>query len=269
MARTLKTNDTMVDEYGIDLKRPLFPQLVSLGDDYDAWVHRSYSPKTLRELAGFQTGPYAGSLTIFTQPWLERQTHMSWRLILSIWLPVALAALAASWLWRGTAPAVVAGLALSGIVLWTLVEYALHRMVFHSIPRSPAGQKFHFLAHGIHHLDPNDPSRLVFPPLAAAGLGLILYASLELLLPTGTALALFGGLILGYLAYDLSHYLSHHHKTDLAWLHFLKRYHLAHHHRDHDARFGVSSPFWDLVFRTGSLAVGERRTGDQPVGGAR
>ena len=26
----------------------------------------------------------------------------------------------------------------------------------------------------------------------------------------------------------------------------------AHHHRDPDALFGVSSPLWDLVFRTGS-----------------
>jgi sterol desaturase/sphingolipid hydroxylase (fatty acid hydroxylase superfamily) len=209
----------------------------------------------MRDLAAFQSGHHAGSLTIFANTGLERQTHMSWRLILSIWLPVALLALVAAWFWRGLSPALVAGWGFVGLLAWTLVEYYLHRVVFHNIPRSVGGQRFHFLAHGIHHLDPNDPTRLVFPPLAAFGIALILYTLLDLLLPTGIALAVFGGLILGYLAYDMSHYLSHHHKTDIGWLHFLKRYHLAHHHRDHDARFGVSSPVWDLVFRSGSLKV--------------
>jgi len=61
--------------------------------------------------------------------------------------------------------------------------------------------------------------------------------------------------MIGYLIYDMSHYLSHHHKTQNRWLKFLKKYHLAHHHRDHDRYFGVSQPFWDLVFRTGSLKL--------------
>lgn len=255
MALSLKLDDNLIDEFGIDLGQPLFAQIAKLGENYDPWIHRSYAPATLRKLAAHQTGRYAGSMTIFANPWLERQTHMSWRLILALWLPVALAALVAASLWRGLPPGVVLGYGLLGFVLWTLLEYFLHRVVFHNIPRSVTGQKFHFLAHGIHHLDPNDPTRLVFPPLAALGIAVVFFALLEVLLPTGIALAVFGGLLLGYLAYDLSHYASHHHKTDIEWLHFLKRYHLAHHHRDHNARFGVSSPLWDLVFRTGSLKI--------------
>jgi len=253
MARTLKTDENMVDEFGVDLKQPLFPQIASLGENYDAWIHRSYSPKTMHDLAAFQSGPYQGTMTVFANPWLEKQTHMSPQLILSLWLPVALAVIIAARLWQGLHPGVVAGWTLAGLGLWTLVEYGLHRIIFHNIPRSVGGQKFHFLAHGIHHLDPNDASRLVFPPLAALGLAVIIYTPLELLLPTGKALALFGGIMLGYLSYDMSHYLSHHHKTNIGWLHFLKRYHLAHHFRDHESRFGVSNPLWDIVFRSGSL----------------
>ncbi len=31
---------------------------------------------------------------------------------------------------------------------------------------------------------------------------------------------------------------------------FLRQYHLAHHYAVPDRHFGVSSPLWDLVFRT-------------------
>jgi sterol desaturase/sphingolipid hydroxylase (fatty acid hydroxylase superfamily) len=253
MGRTLTVDGNHVDEFGIDLKQPLFPQLDRLGENYEAWIHRSYSPRTMRRLAEFQTGPHAGSMTIFDHPWLERQTHMSWRLILSLWLPVILVLVGGAVLWRDVAPPRVAGWAIGGFLFWTLVEYLLHRVVFHNVPRSLLGQQVHFLAHGIHHLDPNDPTRLVFPPLAGFGIAIILYALLEILLPTGAAMASMAGLLLGYLTYDMSHYLSHHHRTDVGWLHFLKRYHLAHHHKDPDSRFGVSSPLWDVIFRSGSL----------------
>jgi len=33
------------------------------------------------------------------------------------------------------------------------------------------------------------------------------------------------------------------------WL-FLKQYHLRHHYKDDDRGYGVSSPFWDYIFRT-------------------
>ena len=30
----------------------------------------------------------------------------------------------------------------------------------------------------------------------------------------------------------------------------LKKYHIAHHYTDHESGFGVTSPFWDVVFGT-------------------
>lgn len=64
-----------------------------------------------------------------------------------------------------------------GLFLWTLIEYTLHRWLFHidARHRSSAFCTFHFLLHGLHHKVPFDPFRLVFPPLPAAILATIFY----------------------------------------------------------------------------------------------
>ena len=64
-----------------------------------------------------------------------------------------------------------------------------------------------------------------------------------------------GGLLIGYLVYDLSHYYQHHAKPRSRLGKWLKRYHLEHHHRRPDALYGVSNPFWDVVLRTGRSSV--------------
>ncbi len=35
---------------------------------------------------------------------------------------------------------------------------------------------------------------------------------------------------------------------------YIKRYHMQHHYKDPDTRFGVSSPVWDWVFGTQGAA---------------
>jgi len=91
----------------------------------------------------------------------------------------------------------------------------------------------------------------VFPPLAGIGIALVLYGLFELALPTPAALAAMGGLLVGYIAYDMTHYYTHHGKPRSRWGRFLKRYHLAHHHQQWERMFGVSQPLWDYVFGTG------------------
>ena len=246
---------SLIDEYGVDLARPLFPQIEQMGDNYEPWVHQGVTRKQLAQLAAVQTGPWVGSVSIFSQDWLEPGTHIKWQHVLGLWAPVALLCVAAASFWQGMPVGAALGWAFFGFAVWTLVEYILHRVVFHNIPHNTLGRKIHFLAHGIHHLDPWDATRLVFPIPLAIGLSLLIFGSINLLAPLDRTLAIYGGLMIGYLIYDMSHYLSHHHKTQIRWLKFLKKYHLAHHHRDHDRYFGVSQPFWDLVFRTGSLKL--------------
>jgi len=56
-----------------------------------------------------------------------------------------------------------------GIICWTLIEYVLHRFLFHSELYVTFPNKVaicgHFMFHGIHHSFPMDRYRLVFPPL--------------------------------------------------------------------------------------------------------
>jgi sterol desaturase/sphingolipid hydroxylase (fatty acid hydroxylase superfamily) len=46
------------------------------------------------------------------------------------------------------------------------------------------------------------------------------------------------------------HYATHHLAMKWGFLKFLKRYHLLHHYKTPDDRYGISSPIWDVVFGT-------------------
>lgn len=64
-----------------------------------------------------------------------------------LWLPVA-ALLAWKALAGGTPPQLAGGLAAAGVLLWQLIEYSLHRWLFHAVPSTPAAIIAHFLMHG-------------------------------------------------------------------------------------------------------------------------
>ncbi len=56
------------------------------------------------------------------------------------------------------------GTCLTGVLLWTLTEYLLHRFLFHMKPKDTFESKARlFLMHGYHHEFPNDKYRLVAP----------------------------------------------------------------------------------------------------------
>ena len=66
----------------------------------------------------------------------------------------------------------------SGVLTWQLIEYSLHRFLFHMEARSPAFIVFHFTMHGAHHKYPMDKDRLVFPPVPASGIAVVVLAGL-------------------------------------------------------------------------------------------
>lgn len=247
----METQD-FIDEFGIDLRLPLYPQIATLGDRYFDWVHSPIRKTTLAKLNDWDQGRWPGSVRIFEQDWLEVMTHIPWQLVLSIWVPVVVGLAALARFGQGMTWNRLAGFWLLGILVWTLVEYLLHRYGFHTPTSSSLGNRSHFLAHGIHHFDPFDGTRLLFPPLGGLGIAAVIYLGFYLVMPLDVSLILMSGLLSGYLIYDFSHYISHHGKVVDPWFRFLHRYHKAHHHRDPDALFGVSSPLWDRVFRTGS-----------------
>ncbi|MGW8374811.1 sterol desaturase family protein [Streptomyces sp. ODS28] len=142
------------------------------------------------------------------------------------------------------------GLWLLGYLLWTLVEYWVHRSVFHFSAKSPFTRRLHWLMHGVHHEHPNDPYRLVIPPAVSLPVGaLVLFGLRQLLGPDGW-MAAGAGFGAGYLAYDMLHFALHHHRARSPLLRALRRRHLRHHFEDERRGFGISAPYWDRVFGT-------------------
>ena len=142
-------------------------------------------------------------------------------------------------------------LVISGILSWTLIEYGLHRFIFHYSARSDFGKKFIYAAHLAHHENPRALrgilSGFVLSAPVAAVYGLMLYVT------TGSAHIasyLLIGVAVGYITYQLLHYQAHHRKPRLRILRYLQAYHLLHHYRTPELRFGVTTPVIDVVFGT-------------------
>jgi len=160
--------------------------------------------------------------------------------IVGIWLGVA----------AGYNALQTAGMVLTGLVIWTLTEYWLHRLVFHWEPDHPLGSRIHFIMHGVHHDHPNDRLRLVMPPAVSLPLAALFGGAYALTFGLPAAYPAFAGFIVGYLLYDYTHYHLHHHVPRTAAGKRLREQHMRHHFQDHRYGYGVSSPLWDAVFRT-------------------
>jgi sterol desaturase/sphingolipid hydroxylase (fatty acid hydroxylase superfamily) len=139
---------------------------------------------------------------------------------------------------------------LIGTLAWTLIEYILHRYVFHWMRDTPRGRRIHFLLHGVHHDYPNDGDRLVMPLGFSVPLSFVFYGLFYVTMGFRFGEPFFAGFVLGYLMYDGTHYAIHHFRQRTRIGKWIKRHHMLHHHLDHDGGFGVSSPLWDLVFGT-------------------
>jgi sterol desaturase/sphingolipid hydroxylase (fatty acid hydroxylase superfamily) len=200
-------------------------------------------------------------IRLFKSDLLEFFTHISPVTIVLLWLPIAVwLILYAALTVPGKAfPAFIPLGFLAGLILWTFAEYTLHRFLFHHQPTSPRQERIFFLFHGIHHAQPQVRTRLVMPfplsiPLAALFFGLFyLILGVGLKSPQWVA-PLMSGFLVGYLAYDLTHYATHHFPMRSGYAKFIKRYHMQHHYTDPTTRFGVSSPTWDWVFGTQGVA---------------
>ncbi|GAB3902260.1 sterol desaturase family protein [Larkinella knui] len=142
-------------------------------------------------------------------------------------------------------------LVIAGLIVWTLTEYVLHRFVFHFEPRGSIGRKIHFIFHGVHHDFPNDAKRLVMPPSVSIPLATGFYFLFYSFLPATYNYAFFVGFIAGYLVYDMMHYALHHHTFKSEFMKRIKKHHMQHHYADPTHGYGVSSDFWDRIFRSG------------------
>ncbi len=158
--------------------------------------------------------------------------------------PLAILGLAIWSFWRGD-PLLIGTWILALIVgcgAWTLVEYAVHRWLYHNVT-------FFDKMHDLHH---DDPKSLIGAPSFVSIILIFLVFYLPLLFVGQVFASGFtSGILLGYLAYMMVHHASHH------WvirpgslLYRLRLQHMAHHFHDVEGNYGVVTAFWDRVFST-------------------
>lgn len=135
-------------------------------------------------------------------------------------------------------------LALAGFLVWSLLEYVLHRWVLHGRLLAPSRE------HARHHSHPTDT---ISTPAMTITIGaLALWAALALLTSRGTAALLLFGTYAGYNYFAFVHHLQHHQPALLARIGFLddlRRLHAVH-HRTPRVHYGISSSLWDRLFGT-------------------
>lgn len=196
-------------------------------------------------------------IRLFKSDFLEFFTHIHPAVVVLLYGPVVVFFMVRAIIDRPTGAAIAPiwiGY-LGGILVWTLAEYLLHRFLFHYEPTRPWLKWVWYLIHGVHHEQPQCKTRLVMPPILSIPLAISFYALFALVVgglvgaPRWTG-PLFSGFLTGYLIYDMTHYATHHLSMKWGFLKFLKRYHLLHHYKTPDDRFGISSPIWDYVFGT-------------------
>jgi len=228
-----KTDESM--EYLVDWSKPMIPQLGSITKEYSEWVNK----------------PVDRPLILLGPPFLDFLSKTPWWAVPLFWVPSILYITKI-----GLQEAHASGYShsylsfIGGIALWSILEYLLHRFVFH-LDTSNAGAficKFHFLFHGLHHKVPFDRYRLLSPQLSATIIATIFYQPLRLI--CSCPKLVFAGMLLGYLCYEMTHYYAHHGSPTFSYMYNAKRYHLQHHFVRHDQGFGVTSSFWDKIFGT-------------------
>ncbi|EME48078.1 hypothetical protein DOTSEDRAFT_123020 [Dothistroma septosporum NZE10] len=226
----------------LDLNRPLLMQVFFGGFSKKFYLEQVHRP---RHYKGGDSAPLFGNF-------LEPLTKTPWWIVPTFWWPpVAYGTFLCA---RYFTFPILAAYWITGLCIWTIVEYGLHRCLFHlddHLPDNRYAITLHFLLHGIHHYLPMDRLRLVMPPTLFVVLATPFWylAHTVFFYDWYAAVAVYCGGIFGYTMYDMTHYFLHH-KNLPAYYRELKKYHLQHHFMDYENGFGVTSRFWDRIFGT-------------------
>ena len=127
----------------------------------------------------------------------------------------------------------------AGVFAWTLLEYVIHGVLGHAHRTFVSG------LHEVHHRDP----RAVFAlgswvPVIVVMLGALVFFG------AAPGVVFLGGVAAGFAGYELIHYRIHFSRPSCALEERLRGRHLAHHFKEPDAIFGVTTRLWDVVFGT-------------------
>jgi dihydroceramide fatty acyl 2-hydroxylase len=169
-----------------------------------------------------------------------------------------------AWAFRSAHPAVAVVFFGLGVMVWTLMEYFVHRYVLHGrFPDGP-GVVQHFLhvrfdpLHWEHHERPWDGEHIngrIGDTLPFAAVLVALAAPF----PVWSAPALIAGVLQSYIVEEWVHHSVHFYHFKNPYFRYIKAHHLYHHSPKGDGTgYGLTNGFWDIVFST-RIPAAQRR----------
>lgn len=227
----------------LDLSKPLLMQVWNAPWGKEYYLQQVHNPRHLKD-----------SARLFGPDFLEMFTRTKWYVVPIFWVPITVFLGYLSMLQFSDSSIVAKDLLqwplqlhrvepsavgkfvpsyLLGCLIWTLLEYFLHRFLFHvddHLPDANWALVLHFLLHGVHHYLPMDRLRLVMPPLLFFVLETPFTKLAHVIFPTAVANGIIAGAFTFYIGYDCMHYALHHTRLP-QYLTEMKRYHLAHHYK--------------------------------------
>ncbi|KAJ3416948.1 fatty acid alpha-hydroxylase [Chytridiales sp. JEL 0842] len=227
----------------VDPTKPMLYQIFTGGYSKDYYIEQVHIPQHVK---GGTSPP------IFGHPALEVFTKTPWWVIPMVYIPIVITCLTIAVMNNLSVGAIVSWFA-AGLLLWTFIEYSLHRFLFHVdeyLPDNTVCITLHFLLHGIHHYLPMDRMRLVMPPVLGLTLACPIYMGFIHFCGHIEGHALASGAFFGFMGYDLIHYYLHHGRPATEHLRTMKSYHLDHHYKNAHLGYGITTKLWDYVFDT-------------------
>ncbi len=139
--------------------------------------------------------------------------------------------------------AATVALFLVGAIFFTFLEYAVHAWLFHL--NHPF--KVFIEGHAHHHQNPFSYDALPF--FFSFIISLVLVMIFSLFISTSSALAIVGGITLGYFNYGVMHHLMHRVEFKSNYWRYMQEFHFIHHKKPL-MNNGITTDIWDRVFGT-------------------
>ena len=130
-----------------------------------------------------------------------------------------------------------------GVIFFTFLEYAVHAWLFHE--NHPL--KVFIEGHAHHHQNPFSYDAMPF--FMSAVIATIFAWLLHFIMPTADALAIVGGMALGYFNYGIMHHIMHRREFSSKYWRYMQEFHFVHHKKP-KLNHGITTDIWDRVFGT-------------------
>ena len=134
----------------------------------------------------------------------------------------------------------------SAIFAWTFFEYAMHHWIFHKLKLQTLGKREHLTHHA--RFGYFTPFLLKARLSILGGGAIFMLAWLISDLEAAFYFTVFFGL--SYCFYEHLHFLAHTKAPKTAYGRWVRKHHFGHHFHDARMNHGVTTPLWDIVFRT-------------------